>query len=72
MVANNKISKITARYGFINTTIYVQPAINPQKVIGALKKITINHPLKIAYLGRDATATVSKKAVTRVLRSALH
>lgn len=72
VVANNKISKITARYGFINTTIYVQPAINPQKVIGALKKITINHPLKIAYLGRDATATVSKKAVTRVLRSALH
>ena len=72
VAGSNKISKITARYGKINTTIYVQPVINPQKVIGALEKITISHPLKIAYLGKDATAVVSKKSVTRVLRVALH
>lgn len=72
VAGSNKINKITARYGKINTTIYVQPVINPQKVIGALEKITISHPLKIAYLGKDATAVVSKKSVTRVFRVALH
>ena len=71
--AGHKISRITAWYARRPTTIYVQ-SVKPKPktpVIDALKGINISHPLKIAYLGKDADATAKTPAVTTALRTAL-
>ena len=65
---------VGASYHGILTRIYVKQAQAPKPktpVIDALKGINIFHPLKIAYLGKDAHATANKPAVTKVLRDAL-
>ena len=65
---------VGAIYHGVLTRIYVNQAPAPKPktpVIDALKGINISHPLKIAYLGKDANATANKPAVTNVLRGAL-